>query len=447
MLLICIVPSMALMDQYRVVFSIGNASGYPGDTVSLDLQFEIPDISIMYFLSQLTFDESALEFAGFSDYGEVVNESLYGIGGLNDKKGDITLALISPTTLKGHVCSIVFKIKTNATAGEYTVSMAALTKPELYGESVFIKAGKITVAKSPFVPSGHKHELIHTEGKESTCCDFGVIEHWGCSTCHKYFADKDAKIEITETSMDKDPGNHVGGTELRWAREPVNGYLGYTGDVYCAGCGKLFTKGYYYDSDGNEVTVIRTEGNDSLAFKDVFSDDAYYDAVKYVYENGIFKGISNDTFGPKHTMTRAMFVTILGRMEKIDEKQYPSSAFSDVLEDTWYTGFVAWANNSGIVKGYSDEKFGPNDFVTVEQAIAIIARYARYLGLSTDVPADFADNIDCADVSSWAVMDMKWAVAVGIYAGIEGKLQPQKNATRSLIAEMIYCFSKIFIDK
>ena len=155
-------------------------------------------------------------------------------------------------------------------------------------------------------------------------------------------------------------------------------------------------------------------------FVDVNPGDAYYDAVLYVYENGLFKGVSETEFAPDTTMTRAMFVTVLGRMAGVNPLLYQKSSFTDVEVGQWYSPYVEWAAQSGIVLGYGDGTFGLNDEITVEQAAVILARYAAFTGRSTYTLRTLHDFADSADVSDWAVYSMKWIVNTGIYTGENG---------------------------
>ena len=176
-------------------------------------------------------------------------------------------------------------------------------------------------------------------------------------------------------------------------------------------------------------------------FVDVNPGDAYYDAVLYVYENGLFKGVSETEFAPDTTMTRAMFVTVLGRMAGVNPLLYQKSSFTDVEVGQWYSPYVEWAAQSGIVLGYGDGTFGLNDEITVEQAAVILARYAAFTGRSTYTLRTLHDFADSADVSDWAVYSMKWIVNTGIYTGENGMLSPKSLAKRSLVAAMLYNYA------
>ena len=175
-------------------------------------------------------------------------------------------------------------------------------------------------------------------------------------------------------------------------------------------------------------------------FIDIFESDRYYDAVAFVYENGLFKGVSAREFAPDTTMTRAMFVTVLGRLANVNADMYNTVSFDDVEAGSWYAPYIQWACDAGIVNGYGDGKFGVNDPVTVEQAAVLLARFAAYSGIQTVNYTALSGFTDAATVSDWAVAPMQFVVGNGIYTGTANALEPQSPAKRSLLAEMLYAY-------
>ena len=198
------------------------------------------------------------------------------------------------------------------------------------------------------------------------------------------------------------------------------------------------------DEDNSEVIDEAEEIVEAWVnpFIDIFESDDCYEAVRFVYENGIFRGVSENEFAPATTMTRAMFVTVLGRLAAVDESAFSGTSFSDVPAGEWYSAYVEWASRNGIVNGYGDDTFGPNDEITVEQAAVIIARYAEFMGVEVESETTLDSFADVADVADWAADQMAWAVENGIY-NTEEFLNPKAPASRSLIAEMLYAFSEL----
>ena len=177
---------------------------------------------------------------------------------------------------------------------------------------------------------------------------------------------------------------------------------------------------------------------DGFKFTDVSRNDWFYGDVSYVYENGIMDGVSAETFAPNATLTRGMIVTILYRMEN-KPAVTGASKFTDVDANEWYGAPVAWAVENGIVTGYSETTFGPNDPVTREQLAAILYRYAVYKGMSAVTREQNLSRFTDADqISAYAVPAMNWAVGKGLINGADGKLSPKASATRAQVAAIIH---------
>ena len=176
-----------------------------------------------------------------------------------------------------------------------------------------------------------------------------------------------------------------------------------------------------------------------LPFTDVHTGDWFYDAVEYAYENGMMDGIANNLFSPNGTTTRAMIVTILHRLE--NQPASGTSIFTDVPAGQWYTNAVAWAAANGIVDGYGDGRFGPNDTITREQMAAILYRYAQFKGYDVSNTGNLSGYTDAAQVSEWARTAMGWANAQGLITGNTATtLNPTGSATRAEVATILMRF-------
>lgn len=180
-------------------------------------------------------------------------------------------------------------------------------------------------------------------------------------------------------------------------------------------------------------------------FSDISESDDFYNAIRFVYEHNLFKGTSQTEFSPMTTMTRAMFVTVLGRLADIDTEDYTGETFTDVVVGEYYAPYVEWAVENSIVKGYGDGSFGVNDEVTIEQAVVIISRFANFNDIETSgADIDFDKFVDINDVSEWSLIEMLWALESGVYDVGNGILNPQGAAARSLVAEIIFNFCSIY---
>ncbi|MBR5367028.1 MAG: carbohydrate-binding domain-containing protein, partial [Clostridia bacterium] len=147
-----------------------------------------------------------------------------------------------------------------------------------------------------------------------------------------------------------------------------------------------------------------TPGSVTLPFTDVSPNSPYYDDIQYVYENDIMNGMSETEFGENLPLTRGMIVTILHRVEGRPEVAY-TGAFTDVADGMWYTDGVEWAASHGIVLGYGDGRYGPDDNVTREQLAAILFRYAKFKGYDVSVGED-TNILSYYDAFTWG----DWAV-------------------------------------
>lgn len=174
----------------------------------------------------------------------------------------------------------------------------------------------------------------------------------------------------------------------------------------------------------------------AAAFSDVNEESWYSGEVTYVVQEGLMKGVSQDLFAPDWAVTRATVVTVLYRMEG-EPSAAGDSGFPDVAEDAWYGAAVAWAGEAGIAAGYDTGAFGPDDPVTREQLAVFLWRYAQYTGM------EIADGVlggygDAGTVSQWAEDGMKHAVGAGLITGkTGGLLDPGGVATRAELAAIL----------
>ncbi|MCI9045652.1 MAG: leucine-rich repeat protein [Peptococcaceae bacterium] len=185
---------------------------------------------------------------------------------------------------------------------------------------------------------------------------------------------------------------------------------------------------------------IITGENINTVFADVQNNVWYSEAIAYVYNNGMMNGTEKG-FEPNAATTRAMIVTMLHRLEK--EPAAGVANFADVADGQWFSEAIAWAAANGVVNGYSETKFAPNDEITREQLAAILYRYAQFKGLNVSAKGDLSGFADGAAVSDWAVEAMQWAVGAGLLNGNEqGRLAPTAGATRAEVAMMLMRFAE-----
>ena len=176
-------------------------------------------------------------------------------------------------------------------------------------------------------------------------------------------------------------------------------------------------------------------------FADVAKGSWYYEGVRYAYENGLMSGTGEGTFSPDLPTSRGMLVTILYRLA--GSPAAGSASFTDVAKGQWYADGVAWASANGVVSGYPDGSFRPNDTITREQMAAILYQYARIQGKLDDSRADLSIFADLDSLSAYAKEPMSWAVAQGLFSGVSADtLAPGGSTTRAQAAVILTAFSK-----
>lgn len=203
---------------------------------------------------------------------------------------------------------------------------------------------------------------------------------------------------------------------------------------------------YTFHMPGGKVTVeasfVREGGQPQVpqtTFADVPASAWYYDAVEYVYENGLMSGVSGGRFAPNDTLTRAMLVQTLYAME--GRPAAASAGFADVASGDWYASAVNWAAANGVVSGVSETGFGPNNALTREQLALILYRFAQYKGYDVTGTSDLAAYADGSSVSGWAAEAMSWAVNAGLISGVGGnQIAPTGTATRAQVAQILMNF-------
>lgn len=168
------------------------------------------------------------------------------------------------------------------------------------------------------------------------------------------------------------------------------------------------------------------------AFTDVPAGEWYYDALKRAYELGLFKGTDTARLSPDAPITRAMFVTILGRLAGAVETTRGDSSFADVPETSFYAPFTEWAYRSGVTAGTGNGCFSPNVPITREEMAEMLLRYVNYKGLNLQ---KMVEKISFTDTQSEAVSALQCA---GIINGVgAGEFAPGASATRAQAAAVL----------
>ena len=202
---------------------------------------------------------------------------------------------------------------------------------------------------------------------------------------------------------------------------------------------------YTFKMPGSSVTVEATfqavkEESPVDAFLDINTGAWYYDAVKYVVENGLMSGTGTYTFEPNTTLSRGMIAQMLYALEGKPSVSATNS-FTDVSANDWYAKAASWAQSKGIITGYDDGRFAPNDPLTREQLALILYNYAQSKGYDTSAKADLSKYVDGSSTSAWAQTAMTWAVGEGLLSGRGlNMLYPTGTATRAEVAQIMMNF-------
>ncbi len=179
-------------------------------------------------------------------------------------------------------------------------------------------------------------------------------------------------------------------------------------------------------------------------FADVSVGQWFNSAVVFASSHELFQGVSATEFAPGKEMTRGMLVTVLWRLE--GKPAGTGTRFNDVPDGLYYSEAVRWAAGVGVVNGYGDGSFLPDENITREQLAAVFYRYMNYLGYDTSARAGINMFSDGAKVSGWAVESMRWSVAEGIVTGrADGTIDPQGNATRAEVATLVMRIVKAMV--
>lgn len=202
---------------------------------------------------------------------------------------------------------------------------------------------------------------------------------------------------------------------------------------------------YTYIQPWGTVTISVTFARDAAAsvteiFTDIQPGAWYEDAVQFAYDKGWLTGTSATTFAPDAAATRGMIVSILHRLAGAPAAE-TDVPFEDVASGAWYADAVRWGVAEGLISGYDDATFGPDDAVTREQLAAMLQRYDQWRGESDGTRSDLSGYEDASAISGWAIDAVAWAHAQGLLTGTsETTLDPQGPAVRAQVAAMLQRF-------
>lgn len=177
-----------------------------------------------------------------------------------------------------------------------------------------------------------------------------------------------------------------------------------------------------------KTDALEGKASASLRMGDVYPTAWYSPAVDYALENGIMGGYNNTTFGPNDQLSRAMVVQVLYNKEGQPAIE-GGNKFPDVKGGDWFNNAVTWGAQKGVVGGYGDGRFGPNDNVTIEQIAVILWNYSGN-------PAVGGNAADLGAHSDWAANALGWAAGEGLFEGLPYEAVTD-TATRAQTAQLL----------
>lgn len=186
-------------------------------------------------------------------------------------------------------------------------------------------------------------------------------------------------------------------------------------------------------------------GSAAHPFTDVKPGDWYNEYVSYVWQYGIFNGMTETTFVPEGKLTRAMFVTVLGRIVGVDGKEYTQAAFADVDPASWYGPYVAWAAKYGVTNGMGDGSFAPDANVTRQQIATFLCRFLKLAGKEVESAA--LSYVDADKIADYAREGVAVCLAMGLMQGDTlNQFRPEDHASRAEAATICARLHKYLLE-
>lgn len=192
---------------------------------------------------------------------------------------------------------------------------------------------------------------------------------------------------------------------------------------------------------------IANVDTDKIAFSDIENHWAY-DNILSAVNMGLFTGVSDTEFAPNNTATRAMFVTVLGRLAGVGTSKTGDNKFTDVKNNDYFYPYVMWAVENGVVSGLSHSKFGSSRNITREQMSVMLYNFAKNQNIELSKIYSGSNFKDTDKISSWAVESVDALARAGILNGRDnGNFDPKGTATRAEIATMFVKFIDTYMPQ
>lgn len=309
-----------------------------------------------------------------------------------------------------------------------------------------------TLESKPIARKAHAFEVAYVE--EATCTAAGYTEY-ACVVCGEPKTEVIAQklhtpgkwTVVAEPTCDSRGEEQITCTECGTVMETRYSEPAHVGewiDILPSENGSIGIKAYVCTVCGlvidSQIELVVIESVAVKKFEDVGLNDWFVKngAIDTVVWFGLFAGTSENTFSPNMPMTRAMFVTVLGRLEGVAVDHDVTTRFTDVKKGTWYTGYVAWAVENGIVHGMDYYTFAPNAPITREQICKMVIAFCDQSQITLDEVAAEKTFADEKAISGWAKPYVKACQKAGIITGREdNRFDPKGKATRAEVATIM----------
>ena len=185
-------------------------------------------------------------------------------------------------------------------------------------------------------------------------------------------------------------------------------------------------------------TQSSTSGSSSNSFTDTNGHWAKQ-SIDYVVSKGYFNGLTRSEFGPDKSITRGQFVTVLGRMLNVNTSDYMSQNFADVNSQMYYSPYIAWANNMGIVGGVGQGRFAPDKVLTREEMAVMMSKFLKVSNKNLNAKGTVTSFNDGSNIESWAKDAVSEMARLGVVSGMgDGNFAPKKPFTRAQVAQVLF---------
>ena len=195
----------------------------------------------------------------------------------------------------------------------------------------------------------------------------------------------------------------------------------------------------------SQYAIVIDDKSHALPFTDLGENQWYESAVRYAFTHDIMEGMSETKFSPNTSLTRAEAVQVLYNLEGRPAVS-GNAAFPDLVEK-WYKPAIAWAEQTGVVDGYEDGTFRPENAVTRQEFAQMLYNYAKYKGYDLNAKGDLTAFPDGDSVQPWAETAMTWANGNALINGHDdGTLEPGGTTTRAQAASILMRFDQNVVE-